>query len=183
MNNKILAIGASGSKNSINQVFANYVAGQLSNEFDTLDISQFSLPIFTIDEENTNGLPKSIEDFHQTIKDADILVISLAEHNGTYTSFFKNVFDWLSRKELRFFTDKKVILTATAPGPRGGQGVLDTALERFPRHGADIIGHFVLPKFKENFDLKIGIINEEFKLSFNNFISEIQSKLFIENKI
>jgi NAD(P)H-dependent FMN reductase len=180
MKSKTLAFGASGSKNSINQIFSKYVAKQLFNSYETLDLSQFHLPIYTVDEELEHGLPETVETIYNHIKNADVIIISLAEHNGSYTAFFKNIFDWLSRKELKFFTDKKLILTATAPGPRGGQGVLDTALERFPKHGATILGHFVLPKYRENYNEENGIIDQELKMNFDVFVNDVRSNLLSE---
>ena len=180
MNSKTLAFGASGSKNSINQIFAKHVAKQFFNNYETLDLSQYHLPIYTVDEELANGLPEVVETIYNHIKHADVIIISLAEHNGSYTAFFKNIFDWLSRKELKFLTDKKLILTATAPGPRGGLGVLETALERFPKHGATILGHFVLPKYKENFNEENGIIDQELKTNFDAFVNEVRSNLLSE---
>ena len=180
MKSKTLAFGASGSKNSINQSFSKYVAKQLFNSYETLDLSQFHLPIYTVDEELENGLQETVETIYNHIKNADVIIISLAEHNGSYTAYFKNIFDWLSRKELKFFIDKKLILTATAPGPRGGQGVLDTALERFPKHGATILGHFVLPKYRENYNEENGIIDQELKMNFDVFVNDVRSNLLSE---
>jgi NAD(P)H-dependent FMN reductase len=81
-------------------------------------------------------------------------VVSLAEYNGSYTAGFKNLFDWASRVELKFFQNKPVVVTSTAPGPRGGLTVLQTAADRFPRHGASqvVVGP-ALPGFKIHFDL------------------------------
>jgi hypothetical protein len=64
------------------------------------------------------------------------------------------------------FENKKVILLSTAPGQRGGKGVLDAALIRFPIHGAQILMSFSLPKFAENFDEINGIVNEELRQEF-----------------
>ncbi len=44
-----------------------------------------------------------------------------------------------------------MLLLATSPGPRGGLGVLTAAVERFPRHGAQIIETFTLPNYYQNF--------------------------------
>jgi NAD(P)H-dependent FMN reductase len=93
MKSKTLAFGASGSKNSINQIFSKYVAKQLFNSYETLDLSQFHLPIYTVDEELENGLPETVETIYNHIKNADVIIISLAEHNGSYTAFFKNIFE------------------------------------------------------------------------------------------
>jgi len=180
MKKNILSIGASGSKNSINQIFANFVAEKLSKDYSALDLSQFLLPLFTADEEIENGFPHAAELIYQSIKKHDILVISLAEHNGSYTAFFKNIFDWLSRLELKFFTDKKIVLLSTAPGPRGGQSVLEAALDRFPRHGGEIIAHFSLPKFKESFDLEHGVIDQQLNAGLNNVVEAALADIYKE---
>jgi chromate reductase len=164
---KILAFGASYSRNSINKMFAAFVANQIQNgEVEVLDLNQFDLPLFTIDKEKEVGAPNAARDFLAKLESADLLVISMAEHNGSYTTAFKNLFDWTSRVKLKMFENKKVILLSTAPGQRGGKGVLDAALIRFPIHGAQILMSFSLPKFAENFDEINGIVNEELRQEF-----------------
>jgi NAD(P)H-dependent FMN reductase len=161
---KILAFGASYSKSSINKVFASYVANQIgAAEVEVLDLNQYDLPLFTVDKEMEIGAPELVKDFLNKIEKSDLLVISMAEHNGSYTAAFKNLFDWTSRSKLKMFENKKVILLSTSPGPRGGKGALDAALVRFPIHGANIIMTFTLPKFADNFALGEGIINEELR--------------------
>ena len=59
-----------------------------------------------------------------------------------------------------------MILLSTSPGPRGGRGVMDAALDRFPRHSAEILGHFCLPNFNDNFDAVQGIVHSELKDTF-----------------
>lgn len=89
---------------------------------------------------------------------ADLLVISLAEHNGSYSTAFKNVFDWLSRiPNRKVFREKKLFLLATSPGARGGQSVLETASNRFPRDGAELVATYSLPSFYEHFEAEKGI--------------------------
>ncbi|MGL6119174.1 MAG: NADPH-dependent FMN reductase [Fusobacteriaceae bacterium] len=175
---KTLAFGASGSISSINQVFASYTAQKLNPETEIISITDYTLPLYSIDEEIANGIPENAKLFYQKIKFNDLIIISLAEHNGSYTAIFKNLFDWLSRIELSFFADKKLVLLATAPGPRGGLSVMETAQARFPRHGATILGSFSLPKFQENFDMEDKKIkSEEWKDKFNNFVNEIKNQI------
>jgi len=165
---KILAFAASNSSSSINKQFVSFALDQLqASEKTLLDLNDFALPIYGIDLEQASGIPQAAQDFTKLIDNADLLLISLAEHNGTYTSVFKNLFDWLSRNKTKCFEGKKMILLSTSPGARGGRGVMDAALVRFPIHGAEILGHFCLPSFKTNFDSEEGIrdaaLNSEFK--------------------
>jgi chromate reductase, NAD(P)H dehydrogenase (quinone) len=128
------------------------------------------LPLYSIDLELQAGIPALVGAFYEKLRAADLILISLAEHNGTYTAAFKNLFDWLSRHDVAFFKDKKVLLLATAPGARGGRGVMDAALLRFPLHGAEIVGSFCLPKFGENFDAQKGITEPQLQAEFEKVL-------------
>jgi NAD(P)H-dependent FMN reductase len=175
---KIVAFGASTSKNSINKSFATYVASLFDRqEIEILDLNDFPLPLFNVDIEAESGIPDIAKQFNAKLRSADLIIISLAEHNGSYTSAFKNLFDWASRHESKMFAGKKMILLSTSPGARGGLGVMGAALVRFPIHGAEIVGHFSLPKFYENFEPQSGITNSDLKNSFDNIIQEVKSIL------
>ncbi|WP_262733362.1 NADPH-dependent FMN reductase [Gaetbulibacter sp. NE] len=159
---QIIAFAGSNSKQSINKQLVNYTVGLLDGvNPEVLDLNDFDVPIFGVDlESSMNGQPDNAHKLLNKIKNADGLVISLAEHNGAYTSVFKNLFDWMSRIEGKTFFGKPMLLMATSTGARGGQSVLTIAQDRFPRHNADIKGVFSLPKFKDNFS-EGKIINKE----------------------
>ncbi|UEG50341.1 NAD(P)H-dependent oxidoreductase [Ferruginibacter lapsinanis] len=171
---KIIAFGASYSKDSINKKLAAFAASYFPNEkTEIIDLNNYPLPLFTVDAEKEIGQPQAAKDFLNKISTAGILIISVAEHNGSYTTAFKNLFDWASRINLKMFEGKKLLLLATAPGPRGGISALEAAVARFPIHGAEIIGSFSLPKFAENFSEKKGIINEGLKASFDELMNKV----------
>ena len=99
-NKKILAFGASNSRNSINKKLASYAAMQIENaDVELIDLNDFEMPIYGIDKENEDGIPQLAYKFKEHILNSDAIVISFAEHNGAYTAAFKNVFDWISRIE------------------------------------------------------------------------------------
>jgi len=174
----ILAFGASTSKKSINKQFATFVANQIKgNTIDVLDLNDFPLPLFSVDLEAESGHPAIINDFIKKLEGADLIVISMAEHNGGYTAAFKNLFDWTSRVKANVFENKKLFLVATSPGARGGSSSLEAAVNRFPRHGAEIIGQFSLPKFNDNFNPEKGILNDELKAAFLKELNTVKSKL------
>jgi NAD(P)H-dependent FMN reductase len=87
----------------------------------------------------------------EIIKSTDGIVLSLAEHNGTYATVFKNLFDWMSRIDGKLWSDKPMLLMATSPGARGGATGLEIAQGRFGYMGGNIVGSFSLPSFGENF--------------------------------
>lgn len=173
---KIIAFGASTSKLSINKQFAIFISQQFENsETEILDLNDFPLPLFSVDLETENGIPEHAKRFYDKLQTAGLIIISLSEHNGTYTAVFKNLFDWVSRYQSKMFAGKKLFLVSTSTGKRGGQGSMEAALKRFPRHGAEIITHFSLPEFQENFDNENGINNEELKNAFNEKINLVKS--------
>lgn len=155
---KILALGASTSSSSINRRLANYAAGQIPGaEVTELDLRDFDLPIYSSDEEAANGIPSHAQTFRDLILAHDGIVLSLAEHNGSYASAFKNLYDWASRIEAKVWAGKAMLLLATSPGARGGATVLEAGKTTFPFMGADLKASFSLPAFQKNFTDANGI--------------------------
>jgi chromate reductase len=173
---KILVIGGSNSKNSINRALAQHATTYLNHSMSELvDISKIDLPIYSLDKEAENGIPNAILDFANKIDTSDFIVISLAENNGSFNVGLKNLLDWTSRiKERKTFNNKPMLLMATSPGARGGQSVLDSAKALFPYWGADIKGTFSLPNFYQNFDFEKGIVNDEYKVLLTEVIENIK---------
>ena len=173
--NKIIAFGASSSKNSINKQLAAYTANQFQNvSVEILDLNDYEMPIFSIDKEIENGIPQLAHDFYAKLGSADLIIISFAEHNGAYSAAFKNIFDWASRINGKTFQEKPILLLATSPGARGGSSVLEIANNRFPFQGGIVKGSFSLPNFNDNFDSEEGITNEELKNELLKIVNSIE---------
>ena len=157
---KIIAFGASPSKNSINKKLATYAANLFENaEVEVLDLNDFQMPLFTVDIEAAIGQHELAKAFLAKIATADILVVSLAENNGNYSAAFKNVFDWCSRINAKVFQERPMLLMATSPGARGGASVLEIAKKAFPFYGGNVKAAFSLPSFEANFDVTKGEIS------------------------
>ena len=172
---KIIAFGGSSSKNSINKQLATYAANLFQNvKVEILDLNDYEMPVFSVDKEKENGIHNLAHDFFTKIGTADFIVLSLAEHNGAYSSAFKNTLDWASRINAKTFQQKPMLLLATSPGARGGSSVLDIATKRFPFQGAEVKGSFSLPTFYENFDVVNGIINPELKNQLLEIVNSIE---------
>ena len=140
---KIIAFGGSSSRNSINKELATYAANLFQNsEVEILDLNDYEMPVFSVDKEKEQGIHSLAHDFYNKIGSADLIVLSLAEHNGAYSSAFKNILDWASRINAKTFQQKPMLLMATSPGARGGSSVLDIASKRFPFQGAEVKGTF-----------------------------------------
>ncbi|WP_340156112.1 NAD(P)H-dependent oxidoreductase [uncultured Winogradskyella sp.] len=173
----IIAFAGSNSKKSINKQLASYAASLVDNaKTEVLDLNDYNLPQYSVDFEQENGFPENAKRFVEGIRNADGIIISLAEHNGAYTSVFKNLFDWMSRVEQKTFKNKPMLLMATSPGVRGGASVLAIAKDRFPRHDADIVGEFSLPSFFENFSegkISNDGLNEQLLIQVKQFESAL----------
>ena len=124
----IIAFAGSNSKNSINKQLAVYTANQVDGANVTvIDLNDFDLPLYGMDLEMEQGIPADAQRFLDMIKSADGIVLSLAEHNGAYSTAFKNAFDWMSRIDGKLWSDVPMFLMATSPGGRGGATVLEIA--------------------------------------------------------
>lgn len=155
---KILAFGASTSSTSINRKLAHYAAGLVpGSEVTELDLRDYQLPIYSADLEESDGQPADAHRFVDAIKTHDAVVVSLAEHNGSYTAAFKNLYDWASRIEPKVWSGKPMLLLSTSPGGRGGATVMAVAEAKFPRMGADLKATFSLPSFYDNFSDQDGV--------------------------
>lgn len=162
MSKKILAFGASNSKHSINRQLAAYAAGLFNNaQVELLDLNDYEMPLYSIDREKKDGIPQPAHRFYEKIGGADLILISFAEHNGAYSTAFKNIFDWMSRINGKTFQEKPMLLMATSPGARGGSSVLEMAVKRFPYQGGLVKGMFSLPNFNDNFDTEKGAISNQ----------------------
>lgn len=87
-----------------------------------LDLNDYEMPIYS-PERQAAGFPPQAQAFFAKIGNADALIISLAEYNGSNSVAFKNIFDWCSRIKMAMFQKKPMLLMATPPGPGGGQHV------------------------------------------------------------
>lgn len=171
---KIIAFGASPSKNSINKKLATYAADLFENaEVEVLDLNDFQMPLFSIDVEKEIGKHALAQAFLDKIATATILVVSLAENNGNYSAAFKNVFDWCTRIRKDVFQDKPMLLMATSTGAKGGASVLGIAKNAFPFYGGNVKATFSLPSFDTNFDIeKGGISNIELRKELQKLITD-----------
>lgn len=170
---KIIGFAGSNSKESINKQLAGYALNKLSTlNVQLLDLNDFELPLYGIDYENEHGIPENAHKFLELIRTADGIVLSLAEHNGSYSVAFKNIFDWMSRIDGKLWSNKPMLLMSTSPGGRGGKSVLETANARFPFMGGNIVAELSLPFFGKNFinnEIQDELINKKFHEVINLF--------------
>lgn len=174
---KIIAFAGTNSKESINKQLASYASSLVSNvDVTILDLNEFNLPLYGIDIENEKGIPENAQMFLDIIKSTDGIILSLAEHNGAYSTAFKNIFDWMSRIDGKLWSDKPMLLMATSPGGRGGASVLEIANSRFPFMGGNIVSEFSLPNFGDNFN-EGKVINTDLNNELKNKVEVFQKSL------
>ena len=161
---KLLAFGASSSKNSKNKKLASYVAKRMApKEAILVDLNEFEMPIYSEDREEEAGIPYKAYEFKKLVNESIGIIISLAEHNGSYTSAFKNIYDWISVIEKTVWSNKPLILLSTSDGQNAGNTVLQTSTLEIP--------HFALPKFNENFSDTDGITDKKLSEDLDKQIS------------
>ena len=154
---KIIAFAATSSRNSINKQLIRYAArlvenGPVDATVEIIDLNDYEMPIYSIDRQNDDGIPQAAHEFFDKIGQADAVLISFAEHNGSYTAAYKNIFDWASRIDMRVYQDKPTVVLATSAGPGGGANVLASAVASAPFFGNDVRAHLAIPSFHANFD-------------------------------
>ena len=174
---KVITIGGSSSKHSINKQLAEYTGSLLNGvELIQLDLNDYDIPLYSIDNEKENGFAPDLLKLNEVIDQADGFIISLAEHNGAYSAAFKNVFDWLSRINSKVWRNKPMLLLSTSPGARGGKSVIEIAKSRFPYNGADIVSSMTFPFFKDNFNAG-KVVNQDLGDKLNEAKSKFLNKL------
>lgn len=175
----ILAFAGSNSSTSINHELVKYTVSNIKDfKIQLLKMSEMPFPMYSADEEKNGGFKNSLHELNDDIKKADGLIISVNEHNGNPSAYFKNLIDWLSRLDKNFLKGKKILLMSTSPGGKGGQSSLNVTKNLLPYFGAEIINTFSLPSFGQNFSIKkAGILNDDLKkehlLILNEFLSQL----------
>jgi len=153
----ILAFAATNSRQSINRALIDHAVARLhgiapGTMIETLDLNDYEMPIYSIDREREGGIPAPALDFFARIGAAEAVLVSFAEHNGFVTAAWKNVFDWMSRIEMKLWQRKPVAMLAASPGARAGANVLASQQMLAPHFGADMCGTLGIGKWPEAWD-------------------------------
>ncbi|MBR9862905.1 MAG: NAD(P)H-dependent oxidoreductase [Rhodobacteraceae bacterium] len=158
---KIVAFGASTSSTSINKSLAAFAASLAKGaEVEILDLNDFEIPLFSEDAEMKLGQPQAAQEFLNKIKSADGVIVSFAEHNGSYTAAYKNLFDWASRIDQKVYQDKPTVFLATSPGAGGAGSVLAAAKASAPFFGVDLKAAVSVKSFYQAFDAETQSITD-----------------------
>jgi len=174
----ILGFAGSNSSTSINYKLVRYTASLIKDrEVRLMDMANCPFPMYCEDYEKEKGFSNSLVELKNDLQAAEGIIISVNEHNGNPSAYFKNLIDWLSRVDRDFIKEKKVLLMATSGGKRGAIGSLEVSEKMLSRFGAQITDTFSLPGFNDNFDLDKGILDatlaEKHKGVLEDFLGKI----------
>jgi NAD(P)H-dependent FMN reductase len=157
---KLLAFAATNNSQSINKALVSYATELVNAEAEILDLNDYEMPIYSADREQQNGIPDLAKQLFSKFGQADAIVISFAEYNGSYTAAFKNIFDWVSRIDRKLYQNKPMVLMAASPGPGGAKNVLASAVESTPHFAGQVKAHVSVANFYDNFDMQAGQVTE-----------------------
>ena len=147
----IITFSASNSKNSINRTLLDIAAKKITaHNVTSVDIRDHSLPFFSIDIEEEDGIPEIAKELKNIFSENDAFIFAIPEHNGGSPAVFKNLIDWLSRigeQSDTIFAGKPVLLLSTSPGANGGATNLASLTQLLPWQGAKVINAFSLGSF------------------------------------
>lgn len=147
---KILAFAGSNSSTSINHKLVKFTASLISeHDIEVLDMTRYPFEMYSEDAERTHGFSNSLIELKKEFQEAKGLIISVNEHNGNMSAYFKNTMDWLSRLDRKFMADTKLFLMATSNGKRGASTSLELAEKLLSRFGAETVALFSLASFSE----------------------------------
>ena len=176
---KILVFSGSNSTESINDKLAKFAASQMvGHTIEIINLTNYALPFFSEDLEQERGYPIDLKMLHNKIKEADALIISVSEHNGMISAFFKNTLDWLSRLDRKFLNEKKILLMSTSTGKHGGAAALEYMKYILPKFGANIVESFSIPSFAHNFSEETqSLSNEVLSLGFTDILQNFAHQI------
>lgn len=90
-----------------------------SHDLEFLDLKDYPMPPYDGDIEVATGLPEATVMLGKKIRNADAIVLSTPEYNGSMPGTLKNILDWLSREKPVSLTGKPLLLLGASPGMLG----------------------------------------------------------------
>ena len=159
----ILAFAGSNSSTSINHKLVSTIADSKEG-IEVIKLTDYEIPIYSMDIETEKGIPAGVKDLDIKLQGYNELIISVAEHNGNLTAFFKNILDWLSRNNRNFLEGKKILLLGASPGQGAAGSARAVAEKTLPYFKGEVIKSIGFPTFQDKLNedvLDISSIIEE----------------------
>ena len=171
---KLTFIIGSLRKESLNKELSNIIKNKLPNDIEVQYLDYANIPYMNEDIEFPT--PQTILEIRNIIKSSDMLWIFTPEYNGQIPGVLKNLFDWLSRPEIKgdwktgsVIKNKPVIISSVAGKSKGlgARESLSTLLSRLQMHVLSNEGF----SFKDG---KLPLTNEDIEL-INKQIEQIKN--------
>lgn len=150
---------------------------------EVVDLQTLNMPVYDGDIE-ANGIPQGVVQLGEKIQNADALIISAPEYNGSIAGSLKNCIDWVSRLRPVPLESKPILLLGASPGAFGA--VRGVAATRIPleKLGAFVYPQpFTLSKAHEAFDENKTFVDPvnhkrltELLIKFKTFVFQLVSK-------
>lgn len=175
---KILLFAGSLRAASLNKKLIRFSDKTLKNkpEHQTMvvDLQSLKIPVYDGDIEAT-GIPEGVLELAKQVAEAETIIISSPEYNGSISAPLKNAIDWLSRVKPMPLTAKPILMLGASPGALGAtRGI---AYGRIPLEN---LGNFLYPQsmgfmhadqaFNEKEDLKDLVLVEKLQKLLNDFL-------------
>jgi NAD(P)H-dependent FMN reductase len=120
---RILAVAGSLRQASLNKKLMMTGVEALRRrgaEVDVLDLNDVTMPLYSQDIEDSQGLPPGALEFKRRIALADGLLFGVPEYNSSIPGHFKNALDWASRGTEDVLRGKVGAIMSASPGAFGG---------------------------------------------------------------
>ncbi|MGB5434589.1 MAG: NAD(P)H-dependent oxidoreductase [Maribacter sp.] len=174
----IVAFAGSNSSSSINFSLVKHTVSLIQGQdIELMNMASTTFPMYGEDREEQLGFPEALVKLQKKIENADALILSVNEHNGGPSAYFKNLLDWLSRSNKKYLENTKVFLMSTSPGQRGAMSAHEYVKNTLPRFKGEVIASFILPSFHTNFKEGEGIIEPQLKEAHSNALNSFISEL------
>ncbi len=116
-------------------------------EVSEIDLLDFPMSPYNEDDQDRDGFPETTKALRQRIADSDGILFAVPEYNWSLPGHFKNIVDWLSRREAQgpfaqtCFKGKFAAMVAGAGGVGGAKASLSHL-----RHVMTMLGMHVIPE-------------------------------------
>lgn len=152
---KSLIFAGSNASDSINQEVAQQLVN-IVEDSEYIDLRKLDIAMYNRDmETNGIGFPVDIIMLHKKIKEYDRLIICTPEYNGDFSSFFKNILDWISRIDYLFLADKEIELICASTGKLGGPSVRMKGKDILQFLGAATVNDYAIKSYNHTDDIEL----------------------------
>lgn len=175
---KVLLFSASLRKESLNTKLNNVIQSIVKEipeiTIEVVNIKSLNIPVYDGDIEE-RGMPEGVVSLGRSVHNADAIIISSPEYNGSISAPLKNLVDWVSRIRPIPWEKKPILLTGASTGALGSMRALIHSKDPFETLGSYVYPNtFALSKAHEAFS-ENGTFKDEKQMSrlkdlINHFI-------------